>query len=326
MIEINWENKQLTLFRWLVIAALIEWLIVRTVTRAAIHIPKSSAVISIYQAVNMAGQVAGAFVALLALVLMGWIAHHEWQTRQVTLFPLALFGLVVLSLTFLVIVPSAWLAAVYHLLGISVVALIGRMMIRTSSGYALYNRYHFMRIVAFLLPAMALLMGILYQFWPTLYTTMGWSGPPLLTGVLFNLGEVLVVLSVVLLWWVYGRTTSGRIWLWAIIPPLLFTMSFQRDPAMTGILTIWSTGLTLFLPWLVYALALWLAGVTILATWRTLPAMAYALLLLISAGYAPQLSSQLFCALIALWLLTQVSYTVASSQHSVLPLPNLELA
>jgi hypothetical protein len=91
----------------------------------------------------------------------------------------------------------------------------------------------------------------------------------------------------------------------AVIPALLFGMSYWRDPAMTGILTIWSTGLTLFLPWPVYTLALWLVGVTVLVNWRIRPSLAYAILLLISAGYMPQLSYQLFCALIALWLLGQ---------------------
>lgn len=118
-------------------------------------------------------------------------------------------------------------------------------------------------------------------------------------------GEALVVLSVAVLWWAYGRTTSWRIYLLATIPTLLFIASFQRDPAMTGILAIWSMGLTLFLPWLIYAIALWLVGITVLETWRYKWPVACATLLLVSAGYAPQLSSQLFTALIALWLLAR---------------------
>jgi hypothetical protein len=117
------------------------------------------------------------------------------------------------------------------------------------------------------------------------------------------MGEIFVVGSVAVWWWGYGRSHAWQHWVLAAVPALLFALSFWRDPAMTGILTIWSTGLTLFLPWPVYALALWLVGVTVLANWHSHPALAYAILLLISAGYAPQLSSQLFCALIALWLL-----------------------
>ncbi|HEX6385846.1 MAG TPA: hypothetical protein VF177_14345, partial [Anaerolineae bacterium] len=54
-------------FSWLSIAAIVDWLITRTVTRAAIHVPKSPVMISGYQATNLVGQVAASLVALLAL-------------------------------------------------------------------------------------------------------------------------------------------------------------------------------------------------------------------------------------------------------------------
>lgn len=310
MKESDWQNKQI-LFRWLALAALAEWLISRTATRAAIHVPKSPVVISIYQAFNLTGQVAGAFVTLLVLVLIGWITLREWQTRRALLLPLALMGLVALSLLFLVSAPSALLATVYHLLTIGVVMIIARSIMHSSvpatAASGQYRIFAGPAIVRFaiLFPALALLTGVLYQLLPTLFTALNWPGPPPLTGALFNIGEVLVVLSVAVLWWFYGRTASWCLWLLAAVPAALFTLSFQRDPAMTGILAIWSTGLTLFLPWPMYAMALLLVGITALATWRRNPSIAYACLLLASAGYAPQLSAQLFCALIALWLLAR---------------------
>lgn len=295
-------EKQQTLFKWLALAAVVEWLLVRTFSRVAIHIPKSPLMISVYTAVTQVGQVAGTFVALLALVLLLWIV---WQSRREVWQALALVGLGVLSLLFLFVVPPAWLALLYQLLGVTAVLFICAGAMRGRNGKP-DKKQIWPELAALLFPATALLAGLLYQLLPNLYALLNWPGPPPLTGILFNLGEIFVVGSVLVWWWTSfsfdGRTRSWDLWLLAAIPALLFALSFWRDPAMTGILTIWSTGLTLFLPWPVYVLALWLAGVTVLAAWRSDPPVAYAILLLISAGYAPQLSSQLFCALIGLWL------------------------
>lgn len=295
--------QQRALFKWLAVAAVVEWLLVRTFTRAAIHIPKSSFMIALYTAVNQIGLVAAAFVALLAVVLLLWLA---WQIRQAVILPLALLGLVLLSVLFLVFVPPVWLAVAYQLLAILAVFLIASYGVRTR-WVAPDKKKGWQGTTVVLFPAGALLAGLLVQLLPNLYALLGWPGPPPFTAVLFNLGELFVAASVIVWWWasrsMNGRTHSWKPWLLATFPALLFALSFWWDPAMTGILTIWSTGLTLFLPWPIYALALWLAGVTVLANWHSRPTLAYAILLLIAGGYAPQLSSQLFCALIGLWLL-----------------------
>lgn len=295
--------QQRALFKWLAVAAVVEWLLVRTFTRVAIHVPKSPFMISLYVAVNQIGLVAATFVALLAFVLLLWLA---WQTRQAIILPLTLLGLALLSVLFLFIVPPAWLAFTYQLLAILAVILIA-----STGVWARWaepeKKKGWQGTAVVLFPACALLAGLLVQLLPNLYALLGWPGPPSFTTVLFNLGELFVAGSVFIWWWasrsLNGRTHSWKPWLLAAFPTLLFSLSFWRDPAMTGILTIWSTGLTLFLPWPVYVLALWLAGGMVLAGWHPRPNFAYAILLLAAAGYAPQLSSQLFCALIGLWLL-----------------------
>jgi hypothetical protein len=66
-------------------------------------------------------------------------------------------------------------------------------------------------------------------------------------------------------------------------------------------------GLTLYLPWPVYAAGLWLAGVTVIVAIRRGDPVGWAILLLLSGGYAPQLSLQAFLGLIALWLLAEAA-------------------
>lgn len=310
-------EKQQTYFKWLAVAALIEWLLLRTFTRAAIHIPKSPMMISIYTAVNQIGQVTAAFVALLAFVLLLWVA---WQMRPAVILPLALVCLALLNVLFLLAIPPTWLAMTYQLLAVTAVFLIACTVFWGRGPLPEVKRV-WRETAVTLFPACALLTGLWVQLLPNLYTLLGWPGPPPLTSVFFNLGEVLVVSSVFVWWWWYGRSRSWQIWLAAFLPALFFVLSFQRDPALTGILTIWSTGLTLFLPWPVYTLALWLAGMTVLVNWHRRPALAYAVLLLTSAGYAPQLSSQLFCALIALWLLARPWSEPVQQRDVSWPLP-----
>jgi len=85
---------------------------------------------------------------------------------------------------------------------------------------------------------------------------------------------------------------------------LAFVVAHLANPAMTAIIAIWSTGLTLYLPWPLYAVSLWLAGVVVIASVRRGDTVGWAILLLAAGGYTPQLSTQVLLGLIALWLLT----------------------
>ena len=165
-----------------------------------------------------------------------------------------------------------------------------------------------MRVTAnlsLLVPAAAVLVSILYQVGPALYEALHWTEAPLFTDMGFYLGELLVVLSPILLWTVYGRGASRRIWLLSLLPAAGFAAMYLASPSMTGVMAIWSTGLTLYLPWPLYAVSLWLASVTVVVSVRRGNPVGMAIVLLAAGGYAPQLSTQHFLGLIGLWLMTQ---------------------
>jgi hypothetical protein len=292
-------------------------LITRTLTRMAIFMPKSPAVVVIYQAAGLAGQMATTLAGLLGLAALGWIVWHEWERGSAWL-PLVLVGLGVFSLVFLVVPPSSWLILTNHALGLAAVA----QTLRVSPGPRSAWSWHQVAgagknlrvspgVSIALLPGTALLAGRLHQALAALYTAMGWPGPPFLAGALFNLGELLVVLSAAGLWWAYGRGASWRIWLGAGLPALIFAAMRLAIPSMTGILAIWSTGLTLYLPWPLYVASLWLAGVAVLASVRRGDPAGWAILLLAASGYAPQQSHQVFIGLIAFWLLAARGISVS---------------
>lgn len=291
----------LVLLRWLVAAALFDWLVTRTLTRSAIFMPKPPPVLLAYQALGLAGQVALSLTSLLALSALGWIAWHTWQTRHTVGLPLALLGQAILSLLFLVIAPVGWLALIGHFCYLLAVALC---LLPGWFGQNKNSAWRPAPMVAYLLPALALISGRLHQALPAWYATWQWPGPPPLTGLLFNLGELLIVLSCLALWWVYGRGARWPVWLGAALPALALSGAHLTNAAMTGILAVWSMGLTLYLPWPLYALSLWCAVVTVMATRQSSAnAVGWAILLLAASGYAPQLSVQAALSLIALWLL-----------------------
>ena len=291
----------LSFVQWLALAALADWLIARTLTRLAIFMPKSPLVVMVYQVLGLVGQVATSLSGLLGLGVLGWMAWREWRAGSIWLPPL-LLGLGAASLVFLVIPPSGWLAIGNYALGL---AAAGIILARVSSmpGNQTRGNPWTPGVWAVLVPGMAFVAGRLYQAVAAWYTAMRWPGPPFAAGVLFNLGELLVVLSAAAWWWAYGRGASWRMGLGATLPAFVFAAMRLAIPSMTGVLAMWSTGLTLYLPWPLYVASLWLAGVAVLASLRRGDLAGWAILLLVAGGYAPQLSLQVFLNLIGLWLL-----------------------
>ncbi|NUM49210.1 MAG: hypothetical protein HUU38_31300 [Anaerolineales bacterium] len=282
------NNQVPPLLRWLTFAALLDWLITRTLTRAGVFIPKSPAWITVYQVTAGFGQGASTLAGLLALAALGWVAWQEWQSRRNRVFPLILGGLGGLSLLFLFIPAVGWLAVANHVL----------LLIAFSIFFWRVRRHLWL-----LLPLLALMISSLYQLIPSLYETLHLPGPPAYGLMFFNIGEALVALSGVGFGWVAGRGATRREWLLAALPALVFMGMFLSVPAMAGIFSIWSVGLTLFLPWPLYVVSLWAASIALLKAFREKHVLGWVILLLAAGGYASQLSVQAFYGLIAMWIL-----------------------
>lgn len=285
-------------FNWIVIAALADWLITRSLARMAIFMPKSPPVLAAYQSLITTGQFASLLCALLGLTGLGWLAWRMRNRRRGVL-SITLASLVLLSLIFTLQAPSGWLLlASRAVLSIIIIWLAIDIWNR---GDRLDHK------IAFMLPVLAVGLGSFYHSIQAFYSVLQLPGPPPHATILFNIGELFAVLSPIGLWWVYGRKALDRrtitIYLVALLPGILYLAGHRMNASMTGILAVWSAGLTLYLPPLLYAISLWLGIATILLSFRQGNPGWIALLLLAAAGYAPQLSTQNFLALIALSLL-----------------------
>lgn len=293
-----------TLYRWLALAALADWLNGRTLMRLAIFMPKSPPVIAAYQTLGFVGQFSAALVSVLALSAVGALAWWTFRSQRQLALPLVLASLLTLGLALLV-APTGPLLLSYHLFLIAAVLLLGWQVWEEPAVLA--------KQAAGTGVALVMLSGEMYQLLPALYETLRWPGPSPFAGAFFNLGEVLVVLSSMGLWWAYGRGAAWRVWLAAALPALAFVALRFANPAMTGIIAIWSMGLTLYLPWPLYGFSLWLISVAVIQALRQGHAAGWAILLWMAGGYAPQLSVHALLGLTALWILTSpVSRSTAS--------------
>ena len=294
---------------WLAAAALAEWLIARTLARAAIFMPKTSAMVSVYKAMGVSGQIATSLASLLALAALGWIAWQGVRRHRNLVIAAACVALLLVNLLALFTPSTGWLALSFQaFLCTGIVVLMAQAWMQS------------LRIdlkIAITCIGMTLLVGRLYQSLDVVYSILHLPGPPAWSGLIFNAGELLVMISVISLWWSFGRKARWSTWLIAAVPAMLFAIPRLLAPAMTGIMTIWSTGLTLYLPWPAYVLALWLAGVTVINALRKGYAAGWATLLLVAGGYAPQMSIQAFLGLIALWILLNSSNSDPAAGSSV---------
>jgi hypothetical protein len=296
-----------TLAPWLITAALVDWLVTRTITRFAIFIPKTPEMITGYQWLNWLGLAGSTMAAFLALLGVGAIVVIEWRVRRAWWLALPIAGLAMITVLAPFFPPAIWLPG-YALLAVMVLLALSWRIVRTRASATVR--------LALWLPVLAMLAAALYQAAPTLYALLRWSGPPAWGLPLFRAGEGLVVLGAVALWWAYGRGADRRSWLAGGLLATLFTAAYLATPAMTATIVVWSHGLTLTLPWWLYAAALLLFGVTVIHALRSgRRSVAYALLLLAAAGYAPQLSSQFWFGVIGLWLLSEESKGVIQIVH-----------
>src|SRR3990172_4147179 len=95
------------LLRWLALAALAEWLIARSASRAAIYMPKSAAALAAFRGMTLAGQLALSLASLLALLTLVSIAFRGHRSLALSIL---LSALVAASLVSMVVPLAGYIA------------------------------------------------------------------------------------------------------------------------------------------------------------------------------------------------------------------------
>lgn len=278
----------------LLVAALAETLLLRIVTRIGVHLPKDPALTDTFRAASFLGSLAFNFASLLAIVLavlvLGSIVPRIRNSVERAAFAgLSLAMLAGLGLSLVTGAPTAdalFGVAVALLVGLIGLALAGE---RDSSPGA--------RL------ALALMVAAYfsYQYYVLahlFYRILDYGAVPPLSVTILRVGEVLTVAAAVAVFIAWGLPR----WRWvgtaglAAVGAVLFALILAGlSPASTmAILALWTTGLSLFLPFPVYLVALALYLLTLVACWRSGDAfwLAAGLLLVLVAGYMPEATYQ----------------------------------
>ncbi len=303
------------LLPFLVIVSLADWLLARTLTRLLIFLPKSPLLIAFYQGFTFAGQLSTTLASLLNLSVLLWIIGQHLRIERRPWLASTWIAVVVIGLIALFIPLPLGLMIAYRLLVLMAIAMEGWRAI--SAGETLAQK------AAHAVPVLVLMAGGLQQGTQLIYRALSLAFLPRLSEMLFNLGEFLLVIGSVIIWWAYGRGTSWRVWLGSAVLPAGFITLYTANPALTGIIAIWSMGLTLYLPWVLYVFAIWLSSVSLLVLLRRGNSLGWAILLLAAGGYAPQSNTQALYGLIALWLLARNSLTSSQQTPNAMQTPTL---
>ena len=214
------------LFKWLAIAAVVEWLLARTLARAVIFMPKTAVMVAGYEGLGRGwagggepGKPAGARRA--GLDGLGGPENARRHGAGGNLRRAA----------------ADECGGLVHPNG-GGLGLVFQALMCVGIGLLVWQAYrlHF-RIasrVAITVVGLALLLGRLYQSLDAIYAALDLPGPPAASGLLFNLGELLVLASVAALWWAFGRGASWKTWLAGLIPAALFLLPRLLAPATDG--------------------------------------------------------------------------------------------
>ena len=278
----------------LLAAVLAETLLLRLVTRVGVHVPKGEGAAAAFQAASFLGSLAFNFASLLAIILVVIVLATLVQRIGSRLGRLALVGLSLAMLSGLALSLATNAPAADALFGVSVALLVGLM------GLSLAGREG-TRPAAGLALALVVAAYFSYQYYVLahlFYRILDYGAVPPLSITVLRLGEVLAVAAAAAAFWAWGLPRwrwVGTAGLGAVAAVLLALTLAGLSPASTmAILALWTTGLSLFLPFPVYLVALGLYLLTLVACWRSGDGfwIGAGLLLVLLAGYMPEATYQ----------------------------------
>jgi len=301
---------------WTLLAAgLGELFLYRMLSRVGVHIPKEGLVQDVYTSLVRAGSFAfnvSSIAVFLALAVLAYGCVRRWDSRRplraATPPLVAAFGAVSLLLAFVDEADSAKLAYGAFSAGL----MLALAAIAWTDGRADFGRKATVALIV-----LAYLFAQYYTLSNQAYRALDLTAAPPLTTRALEIAELMVVATALLAFWRWSGVRAGLRWrpspLQLGVAGLLvfaFLGAYRgEDSSTAAILSLWTVGLTLYLPLPLYAIALGLYGAALVACLgraRRDPvymADAIALGLLPVAGLTLELTYQHLVAIVALLLL-----------------------
>ncbi|MBI2875148.1 MAG: hypothetical protein HYY09_08665 [Firmicutes bacterium] len=330
---------------WLAGALLVEIVLFRLFSRIGVFIPKDEIVLTVYNYLSAAGRVALNLVFVLSLALGVYVVY-----LLLTAFPRSRLG----RAGAVMALPALLLAGGSALLPVSftaspAVSLVLDLLVLAAVLLTYFEVSGVGRKSGALqpfLPGLGLVTaGVLLAY---LYVIgqndlLGWESAAETATRLFRAGELVTILAALALLWgavqaVRGGSSAAKgpsIKLWRPTRALLALAGAAATaagvlaaPEMFGILAMWSVGLSLFLPWPLYAAAFAASTYTVLMLldagresrlWSRL--IGFGILYVLGAGYLIQSNSQHLLILLGFLLFNLSARCVPAASPFVPPTP-----
>ncbi|MDF2628363.1 MAG: hypothetical protein K0R39_2194 [Symbiobacteriaceae bacterium] len=278
----EYRGAALRLLWW---ATLVELVLVRVVSRVGIFIPKTGVVLSVYQVLMSAGEVAFSFSLFMGVILLGLaLAGHRWWGMALGV----LAGVMVMIVTGPVPSP-AWSLGVALVLAaaVAVMGIASLRSVREPWECGLLSTVLTVHLV-----------GYLTTVGQLAWTVLGLPGEPPLAGAALRAGELLAAVAPIWLavpllraaW--AGAVGLGRAAALGATGAAALALAYTINADLTAILAMYSLGFTLSWPAALYLAALGLGLPGLAAAVRRNPDRGLALGLLFLAGYSLGVNQQ----------------------------------
>lgn len=275
-------------------AVLAETLLLRIVVRVGVHVPKHDVFTGLFETASTLGSLAFNFASVLALILLALvltfvIANERSRAFSPLIAVLSAALFLGLFLTLVTNTPEA--DALFGVAAALLAVTILIAAVRTGD----------------LTPAVAIALGLMvaaylsYEYYTlsyVFYRILDYAAIPPLSLDALRLGEALAMVAAGAVFFAWGLPRWGKIGGAgaAVVAVVLLALTVAGlSPVSTmAILALWTTGISLFLPFPIYLLALALFLLTIVACFRDRHAywIAAGLLLVLLAGYMAESTYQ----------------------------------
>jgi len=257
----------------LAVAAVAELVLNRAATRVGIFIPKTGLAADAYSLVVLISKPLFLTTLVLAmacvLLMMGQLLSEGTAKTPIQRLTVGILALAIVGAVILGQIPSSlWVGVTYNVVVMASVALLVHKATPERHGLILG-----LAVVA----TLSLLPTVLAAIGQTINVTTMTALIPWVTG----LGEALLVVMAIALAASFGRwPLDRRSALLATLAALIFCGVYLMQPAIVATLSIWTVGLTLYLPFPVYGMAVACWWYAFLSGWNRA-----AMLILLTAGY-----------------------------------------
>lgn len=326
-----------------------ELVLYRLVSRLGMHISKIAAqhewVGTLFQFLTSVGFALLNVVAIFVFLALVVLLLNRIRTRGlagINAVTIPCVGLLLMLTVAFLIVPPAMLGSIVYNV-VTLIALTALMIEYVSQHHEWSQRImgatYYLGISGWLY----------YQIFSTTYGWMGVVAPPPFVYEANRLGEALMVLASILVFWAYGRGVSFRtknrrqrrraIWFWSVSGLVFFALLFMDyflglyNPALAnsirkageGISWIFQMGMgyTFYLPFACYVAGLLCWSYTVIRMVSMGRLAGYGLALMFIAGYALLFSNLTLMVILGVMLLTLDRPKGAVTEQATVPRPPL---